>query len=46
MRVPDEFNQMCLGLHQDTFRLTRDEAIKHALGLIDEKQAGIVKIPR
>ena len=44
MRVPDEFNQMCLGFHQDTFRrLTRDEAIKHALGFIDEKQARVVK---
>jgi len=44
MRVPDEFNQMCLGFHQDTFRrLTRDEAIKHALGFIDEKQAEVVK---
>jgi hypothetical protein len=43
MRVADEFNQMCLGFHQDTFRLTRDEAIRHALGFIDEKQAGVVK---
>jgi hypothetical protein len=43
MRVPDELNRMCLGFHQDTFRLTRDEAIRLALGFINEKQAEVVK---
>jgi hypothetical protein len=43
MRVPDEFNRMCVGFHQGTFRMTLDEMIKHALGFLDENQARVVK---
>jgi hypothetical protein len=43
MRVPDEFNQMCAGFHQDTHLMTRDEAIRHALGFLDERQTTVVK---
>jgi len=43
MRVPDEFNQLCAGFHQDTFRMAGDDRIKHALEFIDERQTRIVK---